>query len=152
MMAIVGLQVEPLSAILDKSGGVVTNGMGDSAAGIDKNSSADPALYLDRISTIFRLYEFRCLKLSLGGQTFDIVWVGLVNKMFFFQVRGPLFSTGWYAAPVLRRDREAVAGHLALLRHLPRQRPHHGAMLEDSPLRRPLHRHAGKLVSQLDIK
>ena len=54
MMAIVGLQVEPLTAILDKIGGVVTNGMGDSAAGIDKNSSADPALYLDRISTIFR--------------------------------------------------------------------------------------------------
>ena len=54
MMAIVGLQVEPLSAILDKIGGVVTNGMGDTAAGIDKNSSADPALYLDRISTIFR--------------------------------------------------------------------------------------------------
>ena len=55
MMAIVGLQVEPLSAILDKSSGVVTNGgMGDTAAGIDKNSSADPALYLDRISTIFR--------------------------------------------------------------------------------------------------
>ena len=59
MMAIVGLQVAPLTAILDKSGGggTVTNGMGDTGAAIesfDKNSSADPALYLDRISTIFR--------------------------------------------------------------------------------------------------
>ena len=54
MMAIVGLQVAPLTAILDKIGGAVTNGSGDTASGIDKNSSADPALYLDRISTIFR--------------------------------------------------------------------------------------------------
>ena len=54
MMAIVGLQVAPLTAILDKIGGAVTNGLGDTASGIDKNSSADPALYLDRISTIFR--------------------------------------------------------------------------------------------------
>ena len=54
MMAIVGLQVAPLTAILDKTGGTVTNGMGDTGAAIDKNSSADPALYLDRISTIFR--------------------------------------------------------------------------------------------------
>ena len=53
MMAIVGLQVAPLTAILDKSGGAVVNGSGDTASGIDKNSSADPALYLDRISTIF---------------------------------------------------------------------------------------------------
>ena len=45
---------------------------------------------------------------------------------------------------MLRRDRESVAGHLALLRHLPLQRAHHGALLADSPVRRPLHRHAGK--------
>ena len=57
MMAIVGLQVAPLSAILDKSGAVTNGGMGDTAAAIDKNSSADPALYLDRISTIFRYYS-----------------------------------------------------------------------------------------------
>ena len=53
MMSIVWLQLEPLRAILDKSG-AVPNGMGDAAAGIDKNSPSDPALYLDRISTIFR--------------------------------------------------------------------------------------------------
>ena len=48
---------------------------------------------------------------------------------------------------MLRGDRESVAGHLALLRHLPRQRPHHGAMLKDGPVRSTVHRNAGKSVS-----